>query len=71
MEELQPSKLEVASSNLVSRSILKMGGPEALQSGEYGSEKAHVAQSVERILGKDEVHRFNSDRGLQLMYVQT
>lgn len=43
----------------------------ALQSGEYGSEKAHVAQSVERILGKDEVHRFNSDRGLQLLFVRT
>ena len=25
---------------------------------------AHVAQSVERFLGKEEVHRFNSDRGL-------
>ena len=25
---------------------------------------AHVAQSVERFLGKEEVHRFDSDRGL-------
>ena len=27
---------------------------------------AHVAQTVERFLGKEEVHRFDSDRGLQL-----
>jgi hypothetical protein len=27
---------------------------------------AHVAQLVERILGKDEVHRFNPGRGLQV-----
>ncbi len=27
-------------------------------------EVAHVAQSVERILGKDEVHRFDPGRGL-------
>ena len=27
---------------------------------------AHVAQSVERFLGKEEVHRFDSDRGLHL-----
>ena len=27
---------------------------------------AHVAQLVERILGKDEVHRFNPGRGLHL-----
>ncbi len=26
---------------------------------------AHVAQSVERFLGKEEVHRFDSGRGLQ------
>ena len=26
---------------------------------------AHVAQLVERILGKDEVHRFNPGRGLK------
>ena len=26
---------------------------------------AHVAQLVERILGKDEVHRFDPGRGLQ------
>ena len=27
---------------------------------------AHVAQLVEHILGKDEVHRFNPGRGLQI-----
>jgi hypothetical protein len=27
--------------------------------------KAHVAQTVERFLGKEEVHRFDSGRGLQ------
>ena len=26
--------------------------------------RAHVAQSVERFLGKEEVHRFDSGRGL-------
>ena len=44
MVEHQPSKLRVASSSLVSRSRL------------YElRERAHVAQVVERILGKDEV----------------
>jgi hypothetical protein len=43
--EHQPSKLRVASSNLVSRSI------------------AHVAQLVERILGKDEVTGSNPVMG--------
>ncbi len=54
MVELQPSKLNVASSNLVSRSI------KILDIGD-----AHVAQSVERFLGKEEVHRFDPGRGLQ------
>ena len=31
----------------------------------YLLEDANVAQSVERILGKDEVHRFDPGRGLQ------
>ena len=44
MVEHQPSKLRVAGSSLVSRSIFC-----SLCSG------AHVAQMVERILGKDEV----------------
>ncbi len=51
--ELQPSKLNVASSSLVSRS-----------NPEINSFLAHVAQSVERFLGKEEVHRFDSGRGL-------
>ena len=29
---------------------------------------AHVAQSVERFLGKEEVHRFNSGRGLHYLF---
>ena len=44
--ELQPSKLAVASSNLVARSILKMR-----------IRGAHVAQLAEHVLGKDEVTR--------------
>ena len=42
MVEHQPSKLRVASSSLVSRSRIFV-------------QHAHVAQVVERILGKDEV----------------
>ena len=57
MEELQPSKLEVASSNLVSRSIFTSHRIDV-------QAKAHVAQTVERFLGKEEVHRFDSGRGL-------
>ena len=49
MVELHPSKVAVVSSNLIARS----------------SENAHVAQLVERILGKDEVHGFESRRGLK------
>ena len=45
MVEHQPSKLRVAGSSLVSRSIFLLSL--------YGG--AHVAQMVERILGKDEV----------------
>ena len=29
---------------------------------------AHVAQTVERFLGKEEVHRFDSGRGLQFIF---
>jgi hypothetical protein len=43
--EHQPSKLRVASSSLVSRSIVSS----------CVQQVAHVAQLVERILGKDEV----------------
>ena len=64
--ELQPSKLNVASSSLVSRSIdferrSRLACPIDLI---FAVHKAHVAQSVERFLGKEEVHRFDSDRGL-------
>ncbi len=48
MAEHQPSKLRVASSNLVSRSR-----PEKQRL--FVRMAAHVAQSVERVLGKDEV----------------
>ena len=71
--ELQPSKLDVASSNLVSRSRTPIGGCNPGKPA-FDSERnkqhrliktAHVAQSVERFLGKEEVHRFNPGRGLQ------
>jgi hypothetical protein len=42
--ERQPSKLNVASSNLVSRSKTRVSEP-----------FAHIAQLAERVLGKDEV----------------
>gem|GEM_PF-4592045 len=72
MAELQPSKLNVASSILVSRSNHKDLFEVYLWRRIYTSChlfggcncKAHVAQSVERFLGKEEVHRFNSGRGL-------
>ena len=51
--ERQPSKLGVAGSNPVSRSIQQMG----LIS------RAHVAQLAERVLGKDEVSGSNPDMG--------
>ena len=44
--ELQPSKLAVASSNLVARSKPNLFNP-----------GAHVAQLAEHVLGKDEVTR--------------
>ena len=67
MVELQPSKLNVASSSLVSRSIdIKHRLSLACHTIFLfvAARKAHVAQSVERFLGKEEVHRFDSDRGL-------
>jgi hypothetical protein len=48
--ELHPSKVVVVSSSLIARF--------------WDLENAHVAQSVEHILGKDEVHRFDPGRGL-------
>ena len=73
--ELQPSKLNVASSNLVSRSKPELRGRNPDRSA-YGSKRtkpglkkiAHVAQSVERFLGKEEVHRFDSGRGLHYLF---
>ncbi len=62
--ELQPSKLNVASSSLVSRSSFVLGCTEPLSKENPKTKSAHVAQSVERFLGKEEVHRFDSDRGL-------
>ena len=66
MVELQPSKLNVASSSLVSRSKLFLDSEGLSLSVYCSSQKAHVAQSVERFLGKEEVHRFDSGRGLQI-----
>ena len=64
MVERQPSKLRVAGSNPVSRSRIEKGEAYGVNDGIvpryalvvfrfYGS--AHVAQSAEHILGKDEV----------------
>jgi hypothetical protein len=64
--ELQPSKLNVASSSLVSRSTFCFGSLPIESKFFENLSNAHVAQSVERFLGKEEVHRFNSDRGLHL-----
>ncbi len=54
MVERQPSKLRVAGSNPVSRSILSAGWAFS-GSSPAGGIDAHVAQSAEHILGKDEV----------------
>jgi hypothetical protein len=51
--ERQPSKLRVAGSNPVSRSIEQVKPLELFSSLSHTN--AHVAQSVEHILGKDEV----------------
>ena len=51
--ERQPSKLGVAGSNPVSRSIEPF---------------AHVAQSAERVLGKDEVSGSNPDMGSRIRF---
>ena len=67
MVELQPSKLDVASSSLVSRSKHKCACFyffTAVHSPGVHEFVAHVAQTVERFLGKEEVHRFDSGRGL-------
>ena len=51
MVELHPSKVAVTSSTLVACFFIC----------------AHVAQLVEHILGKDEVHGFESRRGLNIL----
>ena len=52
--EFQPSKLDVAGSNPVARSIWR--APKGRVSRSLDREyAAHVAQSAERVLGKDEV----------------
>ena len=53
MVERQPSKLRVAGSNPVSRSINRSSRLKSLNG--LNSVSAHVAQLVEHILGKDEV----------------
>jgi hypothetical protein len=64
--ERQPSKLAVASSSLVSRSIYSiLRQPQRVSINLINL--AHVAQSVERFLGKEEVHRFDSGRGLHFI----
>jgi hypothetical protein len=68
--ELQPSKLTVASSSLVSRSMFSFLDPArpSIRKIRNRQQDAHVAQTVERFLGKEEVHRFDSGRGLHLFY---
>jgi hypothetical protein len=57
--ERQPSKLRVAGSNPVSRSKNRLSGGGSLASlicvNRLNDPDAHVAQSAEHILGKDEV----------------
>ena len=59
--ELQPSKLAVASSNLVARSKPNLFDPERLEFARRDKattvSRAHVAQLAEHVLGKDEVTR--------------
>ena len=59
MAERQPSKLNVASSNLVSRSTFEIG-----LRAFFGKQRAGVAQQVEHVLGKDEVTGSNPVVGL-------
>ena len=57
--ERQPSKLGVAGSNPVSRSI----GSSAARGMNRVGTRAHVAQLAERVLGKDEVSGSSPDMG--------
>ena len=59
--ERQPSKLGVAGSNPVSRST-RWSAP-SWREGKRVDERAHVAQSAERVLGKDEVSGSSPDMG--------
>lgn len=54
MVERQPSKLRVAGSNPVSRSIITVRAVQTVETVQT-VKVAHVAQSAEHILGKDEV----------------
>ncbi len=59
--EFQPSKLAVAGSNPVARSSERLKRDAVILTGDTGIHvsihKAHVAQLVEHVLGKDEVTR--------------
>jgi hypothetical protein len=59
--ELQPSKLAVASSNLVARSKPNLSDPKRFECARREkattASRAHVAQLAEHVLGKDEVTR--------------
>ena len=61
MVEFQPSKLAVAGSNPVARSSERLKRDAVILTGDTGIHvfihKAHVAQLVEHVLGKDEVTR--------------
>ena len=59
--ERQPSKLGVAGSNPVSRST-RWSAP-SWREGKGVDGRAHVAQSAERVLGKDEVSGSSPDMG--------
>ena len=67
--ERQPSKLGVAGSNPVSRSTVTGGACTAWTAGGLSEMRvavdfnAHVAQSAERVLGKDEVSGSSPDMG--------
>src|SRR5580704_14684201 len=64
--EREPSKLGVAGSSPVSRSISRtMSGLRAAALGRTDASWAHVAQSVEHFLGKEEVTGSNPVVGLQ------
>ena len=61
MVEFQPSKLAVAGSNPVARSSERLKRDAVILTSDTGIHvsihKAHVAQLVEHVLGKDEVTR--------------